>query len=83
MTTIEIASEQILRLPQVTLLTGLSRSAIYVLMNESKFPQAIMLTERCVGWVASEVREWIAERINASRIGSNDNRTHAKPNGGI
>ena len=53
----------ILRRRQVETKTGLSRSTIYLFMDEGKFPRPIHLGARSVGWVASEVEEWLAERV--------------------
>ena len=47
--------------------TGLSRSKIYVRLDEGRFPQPVSLGGRAVGWVESEVDEWMRERIAASR----------------
>ncbi len=55
------------RLPDVMAQTGLSRSTIYSLVSQKKFPEQINLGPRAVGWLASEVSDWIEERVNASR----------------
>ena len=55
------------RLPDVMAQTGLSRSTIYSLVSQQKFPKQINLGPRALGWVASEISDWIEERINASR----------------
>lgn len=57
---------RILRLKQVKNLTGLSRSSIYGIAH---FPRPIKLTDsgKCVGWLESEVVEWINGRVTASR----------------
>ena len=36
-------------------------------MAEGNFPQQISLGSRAVGWVNSEVIDWIEQRINESR----------------
>ncbi|MCP4393014.1 MAG: AlpA family transcriptional regulator [Alphaproteobacteria bacterium] len=59
--------ERILRLPEVIKLTGLSRSTIYSHIKENLFPSPINLGARCVGWIESEVNEWIQSRINECR----------------
>ena len=46
--------------------TGLSRRTIYLEIAEARFPRPIQLTARRVGWVESEIEEWISARI-ASR----------------
>lgn len=56
-----------LRLPEVKALTGLSKSSLYVLIKEKSFPAPVRLGARAVAWVRSEVRQWAAERVNASR----------------
>jgi prophage regulatory protein len=56
-----------LRRRQVEALTGLKRSTIYQRLAEGTFPKQIHLGPRSVGWLASEVNAWIAERIAESR----------------
>ena len=59
---------QILRLTDVITMTGLSISTIYLRMVQGKFPNKINLGSRAVGWISSEVNEWIEERIRESRL---------------
>ena len=54
---------RLLRLQQVGELTGLRRSMIYQLEADGNFPRRVKLATRAVGWVESEIREWIAARI--------------------
>lgn len=61
--------EKFLRLPEVKTRTGLSRSTIYALIGQSKFPRHIPLGMRCVGWLESEIDAWIETRA-ASRLQS-------------
>ena len=56
-----------LRLPEVQRRTGLSRSTIYVRLEQGLFPRPVSLGARAVGWIESEVDEWIRERIAESR----------------
>jgi prophage regulatory protein len=53
----------ILRLPAVKSRTGLSRSTIYLHIAQGTFPAPVSLGERAVGWIESEIDEWIARRI--------------------
>jgi prophage regulatory protein len=57
----------ILRLPAVKQSTGLSRSTIYLRVAEGTFPQPVSLGGRSVGWVESEIQDWVQQRIDASR----------------
>ena len=61
---------RILRLPEVQRRTGLSRSTIYVRLDRGLFPKPVSLGARAVGWIESEVDEWIRERIAESRDGA-------------
>jgi prophage regulatory protein len=56
-----------LRLPEVKAITGLSKSSLYALIREKSFPAPVRLGARAVAWVRSEVRQWAAERVHASR----------------
>jgi len=54
---------RIIRLKEVMDTTGLARSTIYKYISEDAFPKPVSLGERCVGWIESEVQEWILARI--------------------
>lgn len=56
-----------LRLPEVKAVTGLGKTSIYELIREKSFPAPVRVGPRAVGWVRSEVRQWAAERVHASR----------------
>jgi prophage regulatory protein len=58
---------KILRLPIVLDRTGLSRSTVYLRVSEGKFPRPVSLGAKAVGWIETEVEEWIACQIEASR----------------
>jgi len=57
----------ILRLPKVKSCTGLSRSTIYLRISEGRFPKPVSLGGRAVGWIESEIDEWLNQKIEASR----------------
>lgn len=57
----------ILRLPAVKARTGLSRSTIYLRVAEGTFPTPVRLGGRAVGWIESEIQQWLELRIEASR----------------
>ncbi|UGA53712.1 helix-turn-helix transcriptional regulator [Vibrio sp. VB16] len=58
---------KILRLKDVTEKTGLSRSTIYYLVSQKQFPSSIPLGARSVGWLESEINEWLQEGIEIRR----------------
>ena len=43
--------------------TGLSRTTIYRWRVAGRFPQAVRLGTRTVGWIESELEAWIVERM--------------------
>jgi prophage regulatory protein len=58
---------KILRLPIVLDRTGLSRSTVYQRITEGRLPRPVSLGARAVGWIETEVEEWIACQIEVSR----------------
>ena len=60
-------SNRINRLPEVKNKTGLSRSSIYLRMSKGEFPQSISLGERAVGWLESDIEEWLEQCIATSK----------------
>ena len=54
---------KIMHLKQVIESTGLGRSSIYKYISDGKFPPPLQLTERRVGWLESEIQQWIQTRI--------------------
>jgi prophage regulatory protein len=56
--------QKILRLPHVKEVTGLSRSSIYLMMSKGAFPKPILLNSRAVGWIETELTEWINQKTD-------------------
>jgi predicted DNA-binding transcriptional regulator AlpA len=55
----------ILRIFRVTQITGLSRTTIWRLERDGKFPRRVRLSERIVGFKEADVHRWIEERKTA------------------
>ncbi|MGK8235413.1 helix-turn-helix transcriptional regulator [Roseovarius sp. MS2] len=55
-------TDKILRQRDVQIITGLSRSTIYRHVIAGTFPTPIKLTDRLIGWRASIIFEWLANR---------------------
>lgn len=59
---------RILRMREVSGLTGLSRSTIYRNVWQGSFPPPLKLGTRAVGWRESDVERWIEGRADVSRL---------------
>lgn len=55
---------KLLRITSVISKVGLSRSTIYSLCKQGKFPKQVQITERCVGWLESEIDEFLNQRAS-------------------
>lgn len=64
-----VMSNRILRLDAVLERTGLTRRTLYQEISAERFPKAIQLTARCVGWSEEDVDKWIDAKIAASKPG--------------
>ena len=62
-------NDRIMRMPEVIKTTGISRPQIYLLISKGEFPKQIKLTSggKIAGWLQSEVMDWVASRVIASR----------------
>lgn len=56
--------DKVARLKAVMDWTGLSRSTLYAMMKDGLFPQSFALGARSVGWLESDIQNWIASRKN-------------------
>lgn len=54
---------RILREKEVVKLTGLCRSTLWCLQREGRFPKGRKIGLRSIGWLNSEVLDWINERF--------------------
>jgi prophage regulatory protein len=62
-----IMQPRILRRSEIETVIGLSRSSIYNMMAEGTFPKPMRLGRRAVGWLESDVTDWLS---NCQRVGS-------------
>lgn len=59
--------KQLLRLPDVRRIVGLSRSEIYRRIASKTFPPPVPLGERIRAWDSSAISSWVDQRIEAGR----------------
>lgn len=56
-------TDTLLRRPQVEARTGISRSTIYLWMENGDFPRPVKLGTRLVAWRESDITAWLDSRI--------------------
>lgn len=61
---------RIIRMPEVQKKIGLCKASIYNRIAEGSFPKPISLGGRSVGWIESDLDQWIFERssMNEGRV---------------
>jgi prophage regulatory protein len=59
---------KVIRLAQVMASTGLGRSTIYKYIAKDEFPAPFKISERSVGWLESEVQQWIQSRLDIRSV---------------
>lgn len=52
---------RLLRIKRVCEKVGIARSTIYQYMQENRFPKNHKLNGRCVGWLESDIDDWISQ----------------------
>ena len=58
--------DRFLREREVQGITGLSRTTRWRLEREGKFPARRQISDNAVGWLESEISDWIASREAAA-----------------
>ena len=59
--------ERILRRDEVEKRCGIARSTIYYWIQQGEFPQSIKIGTRAVGWLESDITDWVSNR---QRVGA-------------
>jgi len=53
------SSDRIIRLKDVLIKTGLTRSTLYRKVASRTFPRQIAISTRCMGWRESDLNDWL------------------------
>lgn len=64
----ENTAQRLISRKQVELITSLSRSSIYLLMSQGRFPKPIQIGDQRVAWVTAEINAWVEDRIQNARV---------------
>lgn len=73
---------RILRRSDVIEKTGLSRGTIENMREDGTFPMPVKLGPRSIGWIESEVDEWIQQKIEERDQAHEDLLKHQNHDGG-
>lgn len=52
-----------MRIKQVAVVTGLSKTSVYDLIRAGEFPRPVKISTHRSGWVKAEVDEWGRKRV--------------------
>jgi prophage regulatory protein len=65
---VETAGElRFLRLREVLARVALSRTRVYELIAEGRFPRQVRLSDRASAWDAREIDEWMRAKLDGKR----------------
>ena len=59
----EVRMGKFLRIREVQIFSGLSRSQVYSLVAKGEFPRQVKVSEKASAWLLSELEAWMAERV--------------------
>jgi prophage regulatory protein len=60
-------AQRFLRFPEVQARCGLSRSSIYVRIEQGTFPKPVRIGPNAIAFVESEIDGWVESQITAAR----------------
>jgi prophage regulatory protein len=69
---------RIIRLKEVIDSTGLARSTIYKYIGEGRFPSSVSLGDKSIGFVESEIQDWILARIEERDVAAEDSTRRSR-----
>ena len=58
--------QELIRLNVVKEITSLSKSTIYRLISEGRFPKQIQIGKRAVVWMRSDINSWINQKLKTA-----------------
>jgi prophage regulatory protein len=60
--------DRFIRQPEVSSRVGFGNGTLRKLIRDGEFPPPIKLSSQAVGWLESEVNDWMQKKIEASRL---------------
>ena len=71
--------DRLLRREEVEARCGITRTTIYRLMREGRFPEPLKIGERAVRWPESEITAWLASLPRATGETGHSSRRRGPP----
>lgn len=65
------SDDRILKLKETIHICGKGRSSIYEAINKGEFPSQIKIGRKAVGWLKSEIDEWLEKQVQSTRMSHN------------
>ena len=62
-----MTEDRFIRMKELTAVVGLSKSTIYKLIIDNKFPQQVKVTQRTSAWRLSTIMNWMDGRAAANK----------------
>ncbi|WP_386692517.1 MULTISPECIES: helix-turn-helix transcriptional regulator [unclassified Lonepinella] len=63
----ETKTPRLINIKEVMNRTSLKTTAIYTLMKRGEFPQSIKITIDRIGWLESDIDDWITAKVNQTK----------------
>lgn len=68
---------RIMRLKEVIRVCGISRSTIYLWMNQKRFPLSRRISSGLVGWNSEEIERWLSLQLDDEEVGQEKDHEHS------
>jgi prophage regulatory protein len=62
-----LVDDRFLSKPEVLRIAGFSAATLWREVKASRFPEPVRISSNRIGFLESEVREWVASKVRASR----------------
>jgi predicted DNA-binding transcriptional regulator AlpA len=74
--------EEFLPIGEVMRRCGLSKASVYLYVRRGTFPKQVRVGQRLSRWIASEVAQWMRERVDARAAQAQSGRVATVSRGG-
>ena len=54
--------DKVIKQPELINMLGISRGTLFNMRNNGEIPQPRKISTRCIGWLQSDINEWLKSR---------------------